>query len=93
MSYINGIEITLNKRLYYNIEIIIKEGKEINIYIIEPFIKELSIKYINRIFKFNRNNKRALSALKLVILNDNNDRFKDKTSSKDLYDSIVNTFN
>jgi len=25
-------------------------------------------------------------------LNDNNDRFKDKTSAKDLYDNIINTF-
>jgi hypothetical protein len=26
-------------------------------------------------------------------LNDNNDYFKDKTNIKDLYDSIINTFN
>ena len=93
MSYIDKTETTLSKRLYYNIKTIIKEGKEINIYNIKPFIKELSTRYTDQISEFNRNNKRALSALKLVILNDNNDRFKDKTSFKDLYDNIVNTFN
>jgi ADP-dependent phosphofructokinase/glucokinase len=92
MFYINKIKITLNKRLYYDVKTIIKEGKEINIYNIKPFFKELSARYINRIFEFNRNNKRALGALKSIILNDNN-RFKDKTSFKDLYDNIVKTFN
>ena len=33
-----------------------------------------------------------MGALKSVISNDNNDCFKDKTSFKDLYDSIVKTF-
>ena len=92
MSYIDKTETTLSKRLYYNIKTIIKEGKEINIYNIKPFIKELSARYTDQISEFNRNNKRALGALKSVISNDNNDCFKDKTSFKDLYDSIVKTF-
>jgi hypothetical protein len=29
----------------------------------------------------------------LIISNNNNDRFKDKTSTKDLYDNIINIFN
>jgi len=78
---------------YYDVETTIKEGKEINTYNTKPFIKELSARYINRISKFNCNNKRALDALKSIISNDNNDRFKDKTSFKDLYDNIVKTFN
>jgi len=82
-----------SKRLYYDIKITIKEGKETSIYNIKPFIKELNIKYINRISEFNRNNKCALSALKSIILNNNNDRFKDKINIKDLYDNIINTFN
>ena len=87
MSYIDGIEITSSKRLYYDIEInIIKKGKKINIYIIEFFIKELNTRYTDRISEFNRNNKHALDAFKSVISNDNNDRFKD------LYDNIINTF-
>jgi len=83
MSYINGTEITSNKRLYYDIETIIKEGKETSTYSTEPFIKELNVKYTNRISEFNRNDKRALGALKSIISNNNNDRFKDKTSFKD----------
>jgi len=93
MSYINKTETTLNKRLYYDVETTIKEGKETSTYNTKPFIKELSARYVNRISEFNCNNKRALSALKSIILNDNNDRFKDKTSFKDLYDNIVKTFN
>ena len=89
----NGTEITPSKWLYYNVEITVKEGKETSTYSTEPFTRELSARYTDQISEFNRNNKRALSALKFVILNDNNDRFKDKTSFKDLYDNIVKTFN
>ena len=93
MSYIDGTEITPSKRLYYDIKTsITKEGKETSTYSTKPFTRELGARYANRISEFNCNNKRALGALKSVILNDNNDRFKDKTSAKDLYDSIINTF-
>ncbi|PMD28361.1 hypothetical protein NA56DRAFT_666962 [Hyaloscypha hepaticicola] len=81
MSYINGTEIMP-----------IKEGKETSTYSTEPFTRELGARYADRISEFNDNNKRVLGALKSVISNDNNDCFKDKTSSKDLYNSIIKTF-
>jgi hypothetical protein len=46
---------------------------------------KLSARYFNRILEYNCNNKRALSALKSIILLDNNNRFKNKITAKDLY--------
>jgi hypothetical protein len=42
--------------------------------------------------EYNRNNKRALGALKSIISLDNNNRFKNKITAKDLYQAIINTF-
>jgi hypothetical protein len=95
ISYIDGSEFKLNKALYYSIKTSKdkESGKEISAYDLDPFLRELSVKYTDRLIEFNRNNKRALRALKSIISNDNNDRFKDKINVKDLYDSIINTFN
>jgi hypothetical protein len=92
MSYINGTESVPNKRLYYDTKTSTKDGKETISYNTEPFTKELGARYADRISEYNRNNKRALGALKSIISNDNNDRFKDKTSAKDLYNSIISIF-
>jgi len=46
---------------------------------------ELGARYSNRMLEYNCNNKRALDALKSIILLDNNNRFKDKITAKDLY--------
>ena len=67
MSYIDGTETLPNKRLYYDVETTIKEGKETSTYSIEPSTKELDARYADRISEYNRNNKRALGALKSII--------------------------
>jgi gag-polypeptide of LTR copia-type len=92
ISYIDGTEAVPNKRLYYDIIITTKDGEKTSTYDTDPFTRELGARYADRISEFNRNNKRALGALKSIISNDNNDRFKDKTSAKDLYDGIIDTF-
>jgi hypothetical protein len=93
MSYINRTELVPNKRLYYKVKTTIgKDGKESTKYDSDPFTRELGARYTNYISKYNRNNKRALGALKSIISKDNNDRFKDQTSAKDLYNSINSTF-
>ena len=94
ISYINESESKPNKALYYNIKTSRdkESGKETSAYDLDPFSRELSIKYTDRLVEFNQNNKRVLRVLKSIISNDNNDRFKDKTSAKDLYDSIISTF-
>ena len=43
-------------------------------------------------FEFNYNNKRALNALKSIILINNNNRFKDKFTVKDFYQIIIIIF-
>lgn len=93
MSYIDGSENKPNKSLYYDVKTITdKNGRETSTYNTEPFSKDLGARYADRLSEFNRNNKRALGALKSIISNDNNDRFKDKSSAKELYDSIISTF-
>jgi hypothetical protein len=92
MSYINRTEASSNKTLYY--KIITKtnnRGKELYVY--SEFISaKLGARYTNRLSKFSYNNKRALEALKSIILIDNNNRFKDKLTAKDLYKAIISTF-
>ena len=95
ISYINESEFKFNKALYYNI-IITRDkesDKEISVYDLDPFSRELSVRYTDRLVEFNQNNKYALRVFKSIISNDNNDRFKNKTSVKDLYNSIINIFN
>jgi hypothetical protein len=85
MSYINSIKESPNKSLYYKIETSInKKGKETRSYN-NTLLLKLSTKYSNKILEYNYNNKRALGALKLIILLDNNNRFKNKIIAKDLY--------
>jgi len=94
ISYIDGSESKSNKALYYNI-IITRDkesSKETSAYDLDPFSRELGTRYIDRLVEFNQNNKYALGIFKSIISNDNNDCFKDKTSTKDLYDNIISTF-
>jgi len=91
MSYIDGTEAIPNRSLYYKIETKSdKEGKESRTW--TPLSAELAARYADRVSEFNRNNKRALGALKSIISIDNNDRFKDKADAEDLYKAIITTF-
>ena len=88
MSYIDGSEESPDKSLYYK-QNNNKDGKEEFSDYISP---ELGARYADRLSEFNRNNKRALGALKSIISVENNERFKDKETAEDLYDSITETF-
>ncbi len=63
MSYIDGTEIKPDKSLYYNI-ITNKEGEWSYS---DAKSLELVVRYADRSSEFNRNNKRALGALKSII--------------------------
>jgi hypothetical protein len=92
ISYIDSTESTPNKSLYYKIEISTnKEGEDTKAYI-TALSSKLSARYIDKLSEFNYNNKRALSTLKSIILIDNNDRFKDKLTTEELYKVIIATF-
>ena len=70
--YINNTKKSPNKSLYYKIETSTnKKGKETRSYS-NTLLLKLSTRYSNKILEYNYNNKRALSALKLIILLDNN---------------------
>jgi hypothetical protein len=79
MSYINGSESEPDKSLYY------KDNKE-------AYSPELAVKYIKKLSEYQRNNIKALGAIKSVISLDNTERFKDKKSAKGLFEAIKSTF-
>ena len=58
IPYINSSELALNKSLYY---------QENN----KAYSPELVVKYIDKLAEFQRNNTRALSTIKSIILVDN----------------------
>ena len=92
ISYINGTKTIPNKMLYYNIITNKdKDSKEIRSYS-NPISPELGVRFIDYTSEFNCNNKRALGALKSIILIDNNNRFKDKITAEELYKAIITTF-
>jgi hypothetical protein len=78
MPYIDGSEEAPLKSLYY-------QGAA-------PKSAELGVKYAEREIEYNRNNKKALGALKSIISLENYERFKNKNTAKDLWDSIIATF-
>ena len=83
--YINSTKESPSKSLYYKIETSTnKEDKETRSYS-DALLPKLGARYSNKMSEYNRNNKRALGALKSIILLDNNNRFKDKITAKDLY--------
>jgi hypothetical protein len=67
MPYIKNTEETPDKVFYY------KNDKE-------PYSPELAIRYIDKKAEFERNQTKALGAIKSIISQDNIDRFKDKVS-------------
>src|ERR1700730_19412527 len=85
MPYIDGTETPPNKALYY------KANTDNTISDI-PYSPELGIRYIERELEFKRNSKKVLGAIKSIISTDNIDRFKDKTSAKALWDTIIRTY-
>ena len=85
MPYITQLEVVPNKDLYYNIsEIEDKPDKAKS--------NELAVRYYERLSDFNRNDAKALGALKSIISRDIIERFKDKPSSYNLYKAIQDTF-
>ncbi len=85
MPYIDGTELSPNKSLYYktNTDGIITD---------RPYSPELAVKYIEKELEFQRNNKRALGAIKSTISIENIDRFKDKTNASSLWKAIISTY-
>jgi hypothetical protein len=79
MPYIDSTETSPNKSLYF---------KANN----KAYSPELAVKYHEKLSKYKRNNKRVLGAIKSIISIENTERFKDKTSAKDLFDAIKSTF-
>jgi len=70
MFYIDGIEISFIKSLYYKSE--------------KLYSFELAVKYIEKKFKFKWNFYKVLSAIKFIILLNNINFFKDNINIKDL---------
>ena len=85
MPYIDGTELSPNKALYYKAN---TDGTLSD----KPYSPELGVKYIEKELEFQRNNKKALGAIKSIISLDNIDRFKDKTSANSLWKSIISTY-
>jgi hypothetical protein len=58
----------------------------------KPYSPELAIWYIDKKAKFERNQIRTLGAIKSIISQENIDRFKDKITASDLWDTIKATY-
>ena len=79
MPYINGTESPPDYDLYY---------KDSGI----AYSRELVVKYSERQAEYTRNNTRALGTIKSTISIENTERFKDKTTTKELFSAIKATF-
>ena len=79
MPYIDSSEIKPDKDLYYTTSD-------------TPKSNELAIRYYEKLSEYNRNEAKALGALKSIISKDNIERFKDKESAAKLYKAINSTF-
>ena len=79
MPYIDSSETSFDRGLYYKTEK-------------ESYSSKLAIRYSEKLGEYTWNNKRALGAIKSTISLENSERFKDKTSAKELYDAIKSTF-
>jgi hypothetical protein len=77
MPYIDNTEYTPDKSLYY------KSNSDSHV-TNKPYSPELAIRYIDKKAKFEQNQIRTLSAIKSIILQENIDRFKDKTTAGNL---------
>ena len=78
MPYINRTKASPNKALYYN-----------NNKLYSP---ELGVRYAEKLSEYDCNNKKALGALKSIILVNNTERFKDKTDARALFKAIKATY-
>src|ERR1700712_5801899 len=85
MPYINSTKVTPDKSLYY------KTSTD-NTISDKPYSPELGVKYMEKELEYQRNAKKALGAIKSIISTDNIDRFKDKTSARDLWNAIIITY-
>ena len=79
MPYIDNTEAKPDKNLYYK-----SNG--------EPITAELAVRYYEKSSEFNKNNKRALGAIKSIISLENTERFKDKETAYELWNAINSTF-
>jgi hypothetical protein len=77
MPYIDNTEYTPDKSLYYKLN---SDSHMTN----KPYSPELAIRYIDKKAKFERNQVKTLSAIKSIILQENINRFKDKTIASNL---------
>ena len=86
MPYIDNTEQAPDKSLYYKLD---SDSHVTN----KPYNPKLAIWYIDKKAKFERNQIKALGAIKSIISTDNVDRFKDKTTANRLWDAIKATYN
>ncbi|CAL3971709.1 unnamed protein product [Diplocarpon coronariae] len=85
MSYIDGSELPPRYSIYF------KRESESSTYI--PISDELSIRYYKKLGDFERASKKALGALKSIISLENQERFRDKSTAKELFEAIKATYN
>ena len=78
MLYINSIDLKPRKDLYYNGNM--------------PKSNEFAIKFYEKELEYNKNNNKALGAIKSIISLKTSKRFKDKTTAFKLYKAIVDSF-
>jgi hypothetical protein len=79
MPFIDGSEPKPDKSLYYN-----ENGT--------PRSPELAVKYFERSTDYERNQKKALGALKSIISIENRERFKDSQTAAELWHEIIKLF-
>jgi gag-polypeptide of LTR copia-type len=84
MPYIDNTEHAPDKSFYYKSN---SDG-----HITKPYSPELAIRYIYKKAEFERNQTKALGAIKSIITQDNVDRFKDKTTAYNLWEAIKATY-
>ena len=75
MPYIDKTEARPNKDLYY------KDSTT-------PISPELAVRYYEKSSEYERNNKRALGAIKSIISLENTERFKNKSDTSTLWEAI-----
>ena len=85
MPYIDNTEHTPDKSLYYKSD---SNGHVTN----KPYSPKLAIRYIDKKSKFERNQIKALGAIKSIISQDNVDRFKGKITANSLWDAIKSIY-
>jgi hypothetical protein len=81
MPYIDNTEHAPDKSFYYELN---SDGYMTN----KPHSPELAIRYIDKKTEFERNQTKALGAIKSIITQDNVDRFKDNTTAHSLWEAI-----